>query len=511
MRFPLLSKVLAVGLVMLLMAAVLARIGWLVDERQGRRQQAVASVKESVAAAQALLGPIVQRRCTEHWQRLVGEGRDRRSEPERRNFVLQATPETLAVDGQLTSELRYRGIYKVHGYNGQIVLDARWDDLAALQPRPEHTGSTIECETPTVVFAVTDPRGLRGAEVVVDGQPMRAEPGTGDAVHPQGLKVRLTGRAGNAGMVGTGGTVGVPGTAGATGAAGTPGMAVTSGAAGMTGGPAPAPLAVKLTLQLAGTDRLALVPAAASTRWRLRADWPHPSFGGRFLPERREIGATGFDAQWTVSSLASDAARAVVQGAPLCGLDALEGRSMPPRAATDKPRASSCLDTLSVNFFDPVDVHVLADRAIKYGMLFVVFTFMAVGLVEVLARRRVHPVQYALVGMALCLFFLLLLSLSEHVAFDIAYAAASGACAGVLAVYGAFMLGSRWAGAGFGAGVAALYGMLYVLLQQEQRALVIGSIALFVALAAVMWLTRRVDWYARFEGISRAAARPAQA
>lgn len=496
MRFPLLSKVLAVGLVMLLMAAVLARIGWLVDERQGRRQQAVASVKESVAAAQALLGPIVQRRCTEHWQRLVGEGRERRSEPERRDFVLQSAPETLTVDGQLASELRYRGIYKVHGYSGQIVLDARWDDLTALQPRPEHTDSTIECEAPTVVFAITDPRGLRGAEVVVDGQPMRAEPGTGDAVHPQGLKVRLTGRAGNAGTAGAGGTTGSAGAAGITGTAGPP---------------APTPLAVKLTLRLAGTDRLALVPAAGSTRWRLRADWPHPSFGGRFLPERRDIGASGFDAQWTVSSLASDAARAVVQGAPLCGPDALEGRPMPPRTAADKARASSCLDTLSVNFFDPVDVHVLADRAIKYGMLFVVFTFMAVGLVEVLARRRVHPVQYALVGMALCLFFLLLLSLSEHVAFDFAYAAASGACAGVLAVYGAFMLGSRWAGAGFGAGVAALYGMLYVLLQQEQRALVIGSIALFVALAAVMWLTRRVDWYARFEGISRAAARPAQA
>jgi inner membrane protein len=475
MRFPLLSKVLAVGLVMLLMAVVLTRIGWLVDERQGRRQEAVASVKESVAAAQALLGPILQRRCTEHWQRTVGEGRERRTEPERRDIVLRAAPETLAVDGQLVSELRYRGIYKVHGYTGQIVLDARWDDLAAWQPRPEHPGSTIECEAPTVYAAVSDPRGLRRAEVVVDGQALRAEPGTGDAQHPQGLHVRLAGRAAPTGMAPS------------------------------------APLAVKLTLQLAGTDRLALVPAANSTQWRLRADWPHPSFGGRFLPERREIGPSGFDAQWSVSSLASDAARAVAQGAALCGPDALEAHLAPRRAVAAKAPASSCLDTLSVAFFDPVDVHVLADRAIKYGMLFVVFTFMAVGLVEVLARRRVHPVQYTLVGLALCLFFLLLLSLSEHVAFDIAYAAAGGACACVLAVYGAFMLGSRWGGAGFGAGVAALYGMLYVLLQQEQRALVIGSIALFVALAAVMWLTRRVDWYARFEGISRAAARPAQA
>lgn len=487
MRFPLLSKVLAIGLVMLLMAALLTRIGWLVDERQGRRQEAVASVKESVAAAQTLLGPIVQRRCTEQWLRQAGEGRDRRTEPERRDFVLQAAPETLAVDGQVTSELRYRGIYKVPGYTGQLVLEARWDDLSALQPRPEHLGSTLECEAPTLYAAVSDPRGLRRAEVLVDGQPLRAEPGTGDMQQPQGLHVRLAGRA-------------VPAAPAAP--------AVPAMPAGTTSTDLVAPLTAKLTLQLAGTDRLALVPAANSTRWRLRSDWPHPSFGGRFLPERRDIGPGGFDANWTVSSLASDAARAVTQGgATLCGPDAPEARSAPRRVVGLKPASSlpTCLDTLSVAFFDPVDVHVLADRAIKYGMLFVVFTFMAVGLVEVLARRRVHPVQYTLVGFALCLFFLLLLSLSEHVAFDIAYAAAGAACAGVLAVYGAFMLGSRWAGAGFGAGVATLYGMLYVLLQQEQRALAIGSIALFVALAAVMWLTRQVDWYARFDGLRRPA------
>lgn len=497
MRFPLLSKVLAVGLVMMLMAAVLARVGWLVDERQGRRAEAVASVKESVAAAQTLLGPIVMRRCTEHWQRTVGEGRDRRVEPARREIVLQATPDTLAIDGELRSELRYRGIYKVHGYAGKLVLDARWDQLGgaataagtsgALQPKREHADSTIECEAPTVYAVVSDPRGLRRAEVVIDGQPQRAEPGTGSMLHPQGLKVRLAQRAESA----------APGAAAMSPASPTP----------------PAALSARVTLELAGTDRLAIVPAAGATQWALRSDWPHPSFGGRFLPERREVGAQGLTAQWAVSSLASEAARALLQGAVLCEPDAMRGASYGAAPAARPLRKgpagqaefATCLDTLSVAFFDPVNVHVLADRAIKYGMLFVVFTFMVVGLVEVLARRRVHPVQYTLVGLALCLFFLLLLSLSEHLAFDVAYAAASAACAGVLAMYGAYVLGSRSAGAGFGAGVAAMYGMLYVLLQQEQAALVIGSIALFVALAAVMWLTRRVDWYARFETLRRPA------
>lgn len=487
MRFPLLSKVLAVGLVMLLMAVVLARIGWLVDERQGRRNEAVASVKESVAGAQMLLGPIAQRRCVEHWQRVVGEGRERRQEPQRREFVLQATPHTLAIDGQLTTDLRYRGLYKVHGYVGKLVLDARWDDLGPpLQPKAEHPGSTIECEAPTLYVAVSDPRGLKRAEVTVDGQALRAEPGTGQPLHPQGLRVRVPAGADQ-------------------------GMAPTStSSAGSASAAGAVPLAARVALELAGTDRIAVVPAAGATQWALRSDWPHPSFGGRFLPERREISAQGFSAQWTVSSLGSDAARAVVQGAVPCEADG--ARHDPRYAAGQRPHGPagkaallSCLDTLSVALFDPVNVHVLADRAVKYGMLFVVFTFMVVGLVEVLARRRVHPVQYTLVGLALSLFFLLLLSLSEHFAFDHAYAAASAACAGVLAMYAASMLGSRWAGAAFGAGVAALYGMLYVLLQQEQAALVIGSLALFAALAAVMWLTRRVDWYARFDSLRRPA------
>ena len=140
----------------------------------------------------------------------------------------------------------------------------------------------------------------------------------------------------------------------------------------------------------------------------------------------------------------------------------------------------------------------------KYGMLFIGLTFLAVGLFEFMKSLRVHPIQYLLVGAAMSLFFLLLVSLSEHMPFEQAYAIASAACVLLLTYYASHMLG-RWSrGLPFGAGIAALYAMLFVLLRMEQTALLVGAIALFVVLAAVMMLTRRIDWYARLRQVDAA-------
>jgi inner membrane protein len=127
----------------------------------------------------------------------------------------------------------------------------------------------------------------------------------------------------------------------------------------------------------------------------------------------------------------------------------------------------------------------------------------------VLSRRRVHPVQYTLLGLALALFFLLLLSLSEHLGFTQAYGLASAACISLLSFYARHLLGQWRAGLAFGAGVGLLYGALWVLLRMEQTALVVGSLLLFAALTAVMVLTRRVDWYELFRGLRSQSDAPA--
>jgi inner membrane protein len=476
MRFPLLTKTIAIGAVLFLLSLVLMRIDGLVTERRWRSVQAAQGVEQSLAGAQTLVGPVLQRTCTEQWTEWTGEGKERRKVEERREWVLAAAPQSLKVDGDLKAEARYRGLFKVNGYAGRVVLDARWPDLAALQPRGDHAESRVSCTPVRLWLAASDVRGLRSAQATVDGATRPVLPGTSNARHARGLHLVLD--------------------------------ELRSAQAG-------APLSVRLTLELLGTSRLALVPAGAETSWSLRSDWPHPSFGGRFLPATRKIDAQGFTASWTVSALASPAAADVVRDGEVCPVPQAgsyggtgEESELPP-PATQSAQNRPCLDTLAVSFIDPVNPYVLTDRATKYAWLFIILTFGAVGLTEVLAGRRVHPVQYTLVGLALAMFFLLLLSLSEHINFGSAYAAASAGCVVLLGFYARHMLGGWRAGVAFGAGAALLYGALWVLLQMEQTALVIGSLMLFAALAAVMVLTRQVDWYGLFWAMRRGSAVPA--
>jgi len=464
MKSALWSKLLAIGVVVGVLAIVLARIGFLVDERRGRQLDAVRSVQQSQAGAQAVLGPWLHRTCVEEWETEIGEGKDRKLQPERREFTLQLAAQQLEVKSLAAAESRYRGLFKVNGFLGRLDLDARWPTLQALEPTASVRGARLACGPVTLMLALSDPRGVQRAELKLDGQPQAVSAGTEHAGYPSGLHAALVGRA--------------------------PGE----------------PLHAQLSLDLRGTGRLELVPAAAQTEWTLKSDWPHPSFGGRFLPVQRQVGEQGFSATWRISELASNAARDVAHGLKLCTGDAALAVTAGDDEAGTRPDNPNCLDTLAVSFIDPVNPYVLSDRAIKYGLLFVALTFVAVALTEVLARprvRRVHPVQYALVGLALSLFFMLLLALSEHLRFEVAYTAASAACAGVLGAYGSHMLGGWRAGAAFGAALGGLYGLLYVLLTREQTALVIGTVGLFALVATVMMLTRRINWYHLFDELKK--------
>lgn len=467
MRYPLLAKAAAIGLIMILLVVVLTRIDWLVSERRMRQVTAMHSVAQSLSSAQTLVGPLLQRKCTEAWERVEGEGKQRRTVTERRDFTLVSAPDVLVADSQATAEARYRGLFKVNGYAGRTTLKARWGHLRALHAQREQNDSRLQCEPITVLVAVSDPRGIRAAQVMVDGTPAEVRPGTGHGRYSLGLSAALdAARAARA----------------------------------------DAALEVAVQLDLVGTARLSLVPAAREVTWQMRSDWPHPSFGGRFLPTTRTVDASGFSAHWAVSALASPAAADVERAEPVCAVsdritdDDGEDTSYAASPVSSAPSVR-CADTIDVSFIDPVNPYSLTDRATKYALLFIVLTFGAVALTEALAGRRVHPVQYSLVGLALALFYLLLLSLSEHVSFGVAYAAASTGCVSLLGYYGRYMLGHWRAGAGFGAGIAVLYGLLWMLLRMEQWSLAIGAVVLFAALGAVMVLTRRIDWYALAAGL----------
>ena len=393
MKFPLLAKVGAIALVGLMLMLVLGRIEGLVQERKGRGEEAQRGVERSHAAAQSVLGPVLERDCVEQWDAVTDTDNGRVVAPAKREFSLTQVPNQLVVDGRTKADPLWRGLYKINAYGGHFTVAADFASLAPLQPHAEHDGGKLQCGAPVLLLALSDVRGVRAARVAVDGQGLAVESGTANATYPHGFHATL--------------------------------------AAGRADGDAAAhPLSVRLELDLVGTAQLGWVPAADSTRWTLNADWPSPSFGGQFSPADRTVRADGFTSTWNLSSLATSAPADVGRGLALCTPAAVgSGDGSDDDAAAAAAKSDKCLDLMNVAFVDPVNPYVLSDRAVKYDLLFIALTFIAVGLVEVLSGRRVHPVQYLLVGMALSLFFLLLLSLSEHLPFERAYAAAAAACA----------------------------------------------------------------------------------
>jgi inner membrane protein len=237
----------------------------------------------------------------------------------------------------------------------------------------------------------------------------------------------------------------------------------------------PGRYAFQMSLELRGMETLQFVPVGNDTRVRLDAAWPHPSFVGRFLPVAYDVNGDRFTSEWRVSGLATEAERS------------WRGK----REGT----VASLSSTFGVSLITPVDIYQQALRSVKYACLIVVLTFTAFLLVEVARRLMLHPVHYLLVGLALVLFFVLLLALSEHLDFGMAYLIAMIACVGLISAYAASILGSLANSAIVTLILGALYGMLYVILMSEDYALLMGCLLLFGALAAVMLVTRHVDWY----------------
>jgi inner membrane protein len=215
------------------------------------------------------------------------------------------------------------------------------------------------------------------------------------------------------------------------------------------------------------------------TRIALTSDWPHPSFTGGWSPDERRISPQGFEATWRMTHHATGGQAAWQQ-------EALAGHLF----------QSGRVAVAGVAFFDPVNVYALSYRATEYGFLFVLFTFGALALAEVLSGVRLHVMQYLLVGSGLAVFFLLLLALSEHVAFVYAYASAAAACVALLTLYLRHPLGTAKRAGAFSALFASMYAALYVLLRSEDHAMLMGSLLVFALLAVTMVATRRLDWSA---------------
>ena len=418
-------KLLAIAGMALLLLIPLSMIEGQIRARSQRQTEVQASIANSAAGPQMLAGPVlaVSYRYFEESTPDKDDAKPRRQLVER-SFTV--APGEFALTGETGVESRQRGIYQARLFR----LTAEGSGHFDLRPLSELTGKVIVDARARLLLGVSDPRGIANdPKLTVNGKLFRFASAKGDNdARLRQLSVEL----------------------------------------GALDPQAPYRFDFSFPLQLVGTTRLAIAPVGDANRIHLKSDWPHPNFGGRFLPQTRSVGSAGFDAQWEISHLARNF------------------------EAAQNPNSG---EQLSIDFIDPVNVYLQAERAVKYGVLFIVLTFAGFFLTEILRRKTIHPLQYLLVGLALAIFFLLLIAISEHLPFAAAYGIAATACIALIATYLAGALGGWRQGAAFGGGLVGLYGVLYGVLLSEDNALLMGSVLLFLALGTVMLTTRRLDWY----------------
>ena len=241
--------------------------------------------------------------------------------------------------------------------------------------------------------------------------------------------------------------------------------------------PSVGPHTFDLSFDLAGTQSLEFLPLARVVRVQTHGNWPDPGFTDGFLPTERRIDARGFTANWQVLNLNRTYGDRWFQGS----------------VSTETLLASG----FGIELAQPVDIYQRITRAVKYGGLFIALSFLTLFLVEHLQGQRIHPIQYGLMGLALSVFYLLLLALAEQIGFLSAYVLATAALCVLMGVYLAGGLRSARTGMTSGGIFAAMYALLYLLVTSESYALLAGSLALFALLATAMLLTRKIDWYAQ--------------
>jgi inner membrane protein len=404
----------------------------LVQERESRFRDTTAEIAQQWGGVQQLTGPmLVVPAVVAENTGVEGSG----TKQVDRHLII--VPETVDVKAQSKTETLTRGIHNATVYQTVMTVEGAFNtpDLDSLQSRI----ISVDWSRARLVTGLSEPNGIETVKVVLNGSPAaKIEPGASFG--------------GGASIAGFGAPVDL------TSAFSTPGGA----------------LPFKLELAFKGSQELNFIPLAKQTDVAVSSTWPHPSFSGAFLPKMREVKDSGFSASWSIPELARNIAPVMI-------------------ADQNTPSLFS-YPSFGVRFYQPVDFYRLVERAVKYGVIFIGAAFLIVFAIELLSGGRMHLVQYAMSGMMIIMFFVLLLAFAEHVGFGMSYAIASGATGAVISWFVASLFpGRTWTLTAFGS-FAVLYGLLYMVLRLEETALLAGAITGFMLLTVLMVSTRKVEW-----------------
>lgn len=344
-------------------------------------------------------------------------------------------PDTLQITADTQSHVKKRGLYTIPLYETRLILEGDFSNLE--QYTQELKNTKIFWKKAELNLGVDEVRGLKEVEVQWNGSKLERTIGNmASGVCGSAIRSKIPG---------------------------------SSDFAKQKGGK------FHITVGLKGSDALEFLPFGGTTKVKMISNWPDPSFDGSFLPDNSAISKNGFQAEWSV-----------------LGLNRNLPKSFTGRRSLKNLQQES---RFGVRFLMPLQNYQLNTRSVKYSFLFVALTFATMFFIEILYGLKFHPMHYTITGTGLCLFYLLLISVSEHIGFALAYAGASGATILTIFLYvlgvthvkkGAFIVLMQ---------LSVLYGFLFVLLKQEDFALVVGSVGLWFVLAFIMYVTRHIDWF----------------
>ena len=451
-RYATTIKLVIIGILTLVLLIPLLMIQSLINERQTTRQNAIEEITSKWGGKQTIAGPCF---VIPYTKTLIKD--DIQTVVEQNLLLL---PETLEVSANATVERRKRGIYDASVYGSDIVLKGTFD-MQAL----ENSGislSQIKWDEIRLILGISDLKGIKEiSPLQIAGNNVNFEPGIPARYLSLGFGSSTVAEKQVATKEKTGSLFGQGMNSKITFDIKDSQIPFKS-------------LPFSLSLKLNGSQGFYVVPVGKVTKMHLKSDWTSPGFDGNFLPDSHHIDQNGFTADWKILDINRSYGQ-IING-------------------DDDASMSQMADSrFGVQFVQSVDQYLQNTRAVKYGILIILLTFVAVFFMEMLRKNAVHPFQYLLIGLALVLFYSLLLSLSEILGFSPAYLIAATMTAILISIHLSSILRSAKQGWLVGALLAILYVFIFMLIHMESYALLAGSLGLFVILALVMYLSKKLN------------------
>jgi inner membrane protein len=432
-------KIAMLVILILLLLIPIAMIRSLVSERSRRANEAELSIMEAWGSQLVLYGPVLRIPLEEREEiRTKTEKEGEKTEIIVHNRALWITPKDVDINAEFAAQKKRRGIFTVALFSGDVSLSGSFNFDRARDEIKQN--QELHPEQAEIIIGLTSQKGIRKiTRADWNGGELFFKPGNRD---------------------------------------------FSFDLYSQNGINASSPLDINginsfnIQFGVQGGKSLRLLPVGETTLVHVKSDWPAPSYQGGFLPVTQNHDENGFDAQWEISYLS--------RSIPLHWITSESGGHTGRMNLRD--------ELFGVDFFKPLDHYALNERAVKYAILFLIIPFLTLFFLEIFSQKSVHPAQYLLSGLANVIFYLLLLSISEHIPFSYAYLIAAFALTVMITLYARSLLETWVRSAYMGLVMALLYLILYLTLNAEDWALLIGSIAAFAVCGVVMYLTRKLDW-----------------